>query len=245
MGGLSVVIAVLLLSMLPGASPPVLGAGRDSRFLYLGGSLGIGALCQTPDPSMRSRAFDVNTVVAGGASPFFWLQSHQSLPCSIVFWEVSPHFAEFMKVKPTTGRTKPILVVEKASSRRSSSASAPHPGAPIGGGPEFLEELALRIRLEEKSELRNAARPDYANALGLYEYAVVKDLRGNYPLERIRIAQGVVLGRRLTGAAKAETGSETGLVLVPLSRYTNLESWQTFDDLRPNFEIPICTPQFV
>ena len=86
-------------------------------------------------------------------------------------------------------------------------------------------------------------RSAYANALGLYEYRVVKDLRGNYPYDRIRIAQGIVFARRLTGAARAEIGSETELVLVPLSKYGNLAAWQMIDDLRPDFEIPIYTPR--
>jgi hypothetical protein len=71
----------------------------------------------------------------------------------------------------------------------------------------------------------------------------VKDLRGNYPFDKIRIAQGIVFGRKLTGAARVEIGSETELVLVPLSKYKNLSTWQMIDDLRPNFEIPIYTPK--
>ena len=104
-------------------------------------------------------------------------------------------------------------------------------------------EVALRIKLEAKSGIGNASELAYSNALGLYEYQVVKDLRGNYPFDKIRIAQGIIFNRKLTGASKAEIGSETELVLVPFSKYKNLTTWQMFDDLRPNFEIPIYTPK--
>ena len=68
-------------------------------------------------------------------------------------------------------------------------------------------------------------------------------MRGNYPFDRIRIAQGIIFGRKLTGAAKAGIGSERNLVLVPLSTYSNLSTWQLIDQLRPNFEMPLYTPK--
>lgn len=155
--------------------------------------------------------------------------------------KVSSHFNEFMKVAPPVAPKVFVRAVPLQSPPKERFAD---PGN--GGGSESADlpgEVALRIRLEAKSGIENPAELDYANALGLYEYQVVKDLRGNYPFDKIRIARGIVFGRKLTGAAKAEIGSESELVLVPLSRYKNLSTWQMIDDLRPNFEIPIYTPK--
>jgi len=362
------------------------------RVLYLGDSLSIGAFGQSFDTAMRSAGFQVHTVVAGGASPYYWLKNYQSLPCTIGFWEKSDenerrtgYVRAVPKMEDLIAATKPDVVVvqtginlyatlrskrrpreenvkevkslidqmcraisdggarsywvlpphsheeryakdlqdelsalmrevayrydgtvfesakvtrytdpypandgihygptearqwaEKVSEhfgesmrflaaspgRRmvAASAAAPvrseepaHPATPPRATPvavasdegtsEMPAEVVLRVRLEEKSVLESAADLDYANALGLYEYEVLNDLRGNYPLRRIRIAHGIVFGRKLTSAAKAEIGSEAEWVLVPLSKYNNLSSWQMIDDLRPNFEIPIYTPK--
>ncbi len=367
----------LLILCVPGGE----AVGAGARVLYLGDSMSIGAFGKTFDSLMRSSGFQVHTVVAGGATPYYWLKSYQSLPCTIGFWEksesserrlgfvravpkiedlmsttkpnvvvvqtginlyatlrskrrpkeenvqeiaslieqmcyviaesgalsywvlpphsheeryskelqeelasimrgivekyegtvfesqkvthfidpypatdgihygpteargwaekVSQHFNEFMKVKPPE---KPKVLVRAAPLQTPPTKTMPIPAAG-NESPNLPPEVALHIRLEAKSEIENPAKLDYANALGLYEYQVVRDLRGNYPYDKIRVAQGIVFGRRLTGAARAEIGSETELVLVPLSKYKNLSAWQMIDDLRPNFEIPVYTPK--
>jgi len=370
--------------LLPLGGGDASAAGAKPRVLYLGDSLSIGAFGQTLDSSMRSSGFQVHTVVAGGATPYYWLKSYQPLPCTIGFWEksesserrlgyvravpkiedlisttkpnvvvvqtginlyatlrskrrpkeenvaeirslidqmcyaiaeagaisywvlpphsheeryskelqdelasimrgivetyegtvfesqkvtkfvdpypatdgihygpaeargwaekVSQHFHTFMKVAPSEA-PKALVKATPLQTRPEKREEAPA-GPGSGEGPANLPgEVALRIRLEAKSTIENPAELDYANALGLYEYQVVKDLWGNYPYDKIRIAQGIVFGRRLTGAARAQIGSETELVLVPLSKYKNLSTWQMVDDLRPNFEIPIYTPK--
>lgn len=359
-------------------------AAEKPKILYLGDSMSIGAFGQTLDTSLRAAGFDVHTVVAGGASPYYWLKNYQALPCTIGFWEKSPtterrvgyvravpkledlmeaakpevvvvqtginlyatlrskrrskeenegevrslieqmcasiaaggatsywvlpphsheeryskelqeelgnvmrstvkkfdgvvfesqkvtrfvdpypatdgihygpeeargwatkvseHFNDFMKVAPVSQPTAVVRVVPL----QSGVARKPiNPLAVTTGEPAFdlPEEVELRIRLLEKSEIDNLAELEYANALGVYEYQVVRDVRGNYPYDRIRIAQGIIFGRKLTGAAKAEIGSERDLVLVPLSTYNNLATWQIIDQLRPNFEMPLYTPK--
>src|SRR5690606_35289598 len=64
-------------------------AGPKAKILYLGDSLSIGAFGQTFDAALRSTGFQVHTVVAGGASPYYWLKRYQPLPCTIGFWEKS------------------------------------------------------------------------------------------------------------------------------------------------------------
>lgn len=353
-----------------------------ARVLYLGDSLSIGTFGQTFDSALRSSGFQVHTVVAGGASPYYWLKQYQPLPCTIGFWEksdtserrvgyvravpklqdliseirpkvvvvqtginlyatlrskrrpaeenvrevtglidqmcyaiaesgaisywvlpphsheerypkelqaqlaglmrevvakyegtvfesqkvtrfvdpypatdgihygpteargwaekVSSHFNDFMQVHPAKA---PVTVARAVPLQ--SPVAAPATPFPAGdeAGAAMPEHVVLEIRLEAKSEIANLSELDYANALGLYEYSVVKDRLGNFPYDRIRVAQGIVFARRLTGAAKAEVGSTVVLDLVPLSKYKNLATWQMVDDLRPNFEIPVYTPK--
>jgi len=39
---------------------------------------------------MRQQGMTVHTVVAGGASPYYWLKAYQEMPCTVGFWEKSP-----------------------------------------------------------------------------------------------------------------------------------------------------------
>lgn len=373
------------------------------RVLYLGDSLSIGAFGKTLDARMRETGLDVFTVVAGGASPYYWLGSYQSLPCTIGYWEKTPQderrlgyvkavpkieslisdyhpnyvvvqtginlyatlrskrrpkdenvaevrslidqmcyaitqsgakaywilpphshemrypkelqeelasimgsvvktyngavfesqkFTKFTDPYPSTDgihygseesenwaervaadfrvflridksyagkvpEQRPEKVVSKlvnsvetvttTSSRESAgapriddhtlkAASAP----PVDFQPA---EVDLTIRLIEKSTIKNLTDVPYNNALGVYEYEVVRDARGNYPYQKIRVAQSIVFNRRSTHIAKQEVGDEISLVLVPLSKYRSLQTWQTVDDLRPNFELPLYTPK--
>ena len=52
-----------------------------------------------------------------------------------------------------------------------------------------------------------------------------------------------VFNRKFTSIARAEIGGQITLRLVPLSKYRSLQTWQTVDDLRPNFELPLYTPK--
>ena len=61
------------------------GAFAADKVLYLGDSLSMGAFGTTIDENLRSAGFDVHTVVAGGASPYYWLKAYQPLPCTIGF----------------------------------------------------------------------------------------------------------------------------------------------------------------
>jgi hypothetical protein len=97
--------------------------------------------------------------------------------------------------------------------------------------------------LAQKSELKNLSDLDYSNALGVYEYEVLEDKRGNYPYDRIRIAHGIVFGKKYTSAATRAIGTEMALTVVPLSKYKTLSTWQMVDDLRQNTELSIYTPR--
>ncbi len=357
--------------------------GGGTKVLYLGDSLSIGAFGKTFDHSMRTSGFDVYTVVAGGASPYYWLKSYDSLPCTIGFWEktptserrvgyvravpkledllsshqpkvvvvqtginlyatlrsrrreksenvaevqsliekmcysiaesgaisywvlpphsheqrypselqdelrsimrgvvnkyegavfesqqvthfddpypatdgvhygpveargwaekVSSHFNEFMQVdfKPAENkiaRALPIQSKPKTSSK-----------LPIGSTSSGLQnqpsEVDLNLKLVEKSTIEHTGQLEYSNALGVFEYEVLEDRLGNYPFDRIRVAHGIVIGRKHTRAADREIGSTISLSLAPLTKYKVLSTWQLVDELRPNFELPLYTPK--
>jgi hypothetical protein len=362
------------------------GIAKSSRILYLGDSLSIGAFGQTFDHSLRSSGFQVHTVVAGGASPYYWLKSYQSLPCTIGFWEKSPsserrlgYVRAVPKLEDLISEHKPNVVVVQTginlyatlrSKRRSKQENVtevtslieqmcysiakegatsywvlpphshekryskelqmeltsimqgvvkkyegevfesqkvtrfedPYPATDgIHYGPteargwaekvskhfnEYMKvvpavtertivrampiqtpktktatggtlaasssaiatsaqssELELVLKLVQKSELKNLSDLDYSNALGVYEYEVLEDKRGNYPYDRIRIAHGIVFGKKYTSAATRAIGTEMALTVVPLSKYKTLSTWQMVDDLRQNTELSIYTPR--
>ena len=61
-----------------------------NKVLFLGDSQSIGAFGTTLDRSMRNAGLEVYTIVAGGASPYYWLSAYRSIPSSIGYWEKTP-----------------------------------------------------------------------------------------------------------------------------------------------------------
>ena len=104
-------------------------------------------------------------------------------------------------------------------------------------------EYNLDLKLVAKSEIKNINEITYSSALGVFEYEVVKSAGGGYEGKRIRIAHGIVLNRKLTRANNREIGDTISMVVVPLTRYPAIQRWQTVDDLRPNFEMPLFVPK--
>jgi len=361
-------------------------ASSGAKVLYLGDSLSIGAFGKTFDHSMRTSGFDVHTVVAGGASPYYWLKSYESLPCTIGFWEktptserrvgyvravpkledlldihkpkvvvvqtginlyatlrskrraksenvvevqsliekmcysiadsgaisywvlpphshesrypktlqdelgsimrgvvnrfegevfesqqvtrfedpypatdgihygpteargwaqkVSQHFNQFMQVdfKPVT-KSQIVKALPVQTKPRSAAAPSLQVGSTSRSSVKQPMEVDLNLRLVEKSEIKHVGELEYSNALGVFEYEVIDDRLGNYPFDRIRVAHGIVIGRKHTRAADRGIGSTISMSLAPLSKYKVLSTWQLVDQLRPNFELPLYTPK--
>ncbi|MCB1229612.1 MAG: SGNH/GDSL hydrolase family protein [Verrucomicrobiae bacterium] len=429
-------VICIILALLGGTQNGVSASvhGGSGRVLFLGDSFSIGAFGRTLDTRMREDGLDVFTVVAGGASPYYWLSSYQSLPCAIGYWEKSPkderrlgyikavpkiedllteirpdfvvvqtgvnlyatlrskrrpkdenveevrslidqmcfsiakrgaksywvlpphshearypldlqmELANLMKdvVKEYNGavfesqkythftdpypstdgihygpddatvwaervasdfkvylninasyvsripiRAEPVTQLaststdagaahaamaspkasnnlplpkgmvraSKSEANLPTSATAAVPGyqhpveenaaEPASVDPSALIKQApvvdLTLRLLEKSTLQNLSDVPYSHALGVYEYEVVEDKLGNYPLKKIRVAHGIVFNRKFTSISRIEPGHEISLRLVPLSQYRSLQTWQTDDDLRPTFELPLYT----
>lgn len=104
-------------------------------------------------------------------------------------------------------------------------------------------EYDLMLRLVAKSEVKDLSAVTYGNALGVFEYEVIENVSGGYPYKRIRVAHGIVLNRKPTRANNRKVGDSIGMVVVPLARYPGLQRWQTVDDLRANFEMPLFVPK--
>jgi hypothetical protein len=119
--------------------------------------------------------------------------------------------------------------------------------SPSDGPPEMPAdmpaEVHLVMKLAEKSVIDTSVEIDYDSALGVFEYEVVRDNLGNYPHDRIRVAQGIVFRKRFTSAVNQTIGTEVSLVLVPLSTYRTLSTWQITDDLPVRRDLPLYTPK--
>ena len=79
-------ILLPLISLAMGVS----AANSAERVLYLGDSMSLGAFGRTFDESLRKDGHQVFTVVAGGATPYYWLKSHPPILCDIGFWKKTP-----------------------------------------------------------------------------------------------------------------------------------------------------------
>lgn len=104
-------------------------------------------------------------------------------------------------------------------------------------------EVHLVLKLAEKSVIDTSVEIDYDSALGVFEYEVVRDNLGNYPHDRIRVAQGIVFRKRFTSAVNQTIGTEVSLALVPLATYRTLSTWQITDDLPVRRDLPLYTPK--
>lgn len=158
-------------------------------------------------------------------------------------------------VKPRgnfVARAVPVPPVEKSVATARASVAPPiravassEPGTTVVEGrmAEPVGEVLLKLRLAKKTEIPRLTDVSYGNALGVFEYEVVGDKIGNYEGGKIRVAHGVVFHRKLTRIANQPLGDEIELRLVPLAKYPALQQWQIFDDLLPNFEMPLYTPK--
>ena len=363
-----------------------ISAEADSRVLFLGDSFSMGSFGRVLDHRMRETGLQVTTIVAGGASPYYWLPNYQSLPCTIGFWEkttsrerrlgyiravpkmddlmtevepdivvvqtgvnlyatlrskrrpkgenvkeinflidqmcqqIAEHDAKAYWILPPhshedrypIGLQKELAGIIKKivkeyngavfESQKYTHFTEPYPATdgihygpdeaadwaervaadfrifmninssyaaripiraiPIQGALMSItplkkkekpqkegiitqqgEALELTLELIEKSEIKNLNDVPYRNALGVFEYKVLRDHLGNYPHDKIRVAHGIVFNRRQTSSARIQIGAQRSLKLEPLSKYPNLQTWQTVDELRPNFEMPLYTPR--
>ena len=168
--------------------------------------------------------------------------------------KVALHFANYMKVTPS-GRPPKIAkgLPLQTDTSSLSGTTIPHlraipvslpdrPGASTSANGKS-EPVDLILKLVKKSELRNPNQAPYENALGMFEYKVIKDKKGNYQFDRIRVVHGIMFHNRPTSSARRKLGDEIELLLVPFSKYPGLRNWYMQDDLRQNLALPIYTPE--
>lgn len=97
--------------------------------------------------------------------------------------------------------------------------------------------------LRSKPEKRMLSEITYRSALGIFEYDVVRVIRGHYEPKKIRLAHLIVMNKRYTSMIDRPLGSRMTLAVEPLSNYPNLEKLQTIDDLEPAYDLPIFIPK--
>ena len=103
--------------------------------------------------------------------------------------------------------------------------------------------IEVEVSLRQKSAAKTLNEITYRSALGVYEYDVLRVLRGNYPHPRIRIAHLIVMNNRYTAIHHRPLGDRMSLAVEPLSKYPNLEKVQTIDDLPEDFSLPVFVPK--
>ena len=110
--------------------------------------------------------------------------------------------------------------------------------------PQTNEPVVVTLRLRKKSTVGHLKNIVYENALGVYEYDVVKVRRGTYPYRQIRIAHMVVMNRKPTRVSDYRIGRTLSLEVVPLARYPRLQTIQIVDNLPARYDLPLYVAKF-
>jgi hypothetical protein len=143
--------------------------------------------------------------------------------------------ADFLKWAPTVERGKP-----KGKESNENDETVRKPDVAAAGANNAIEVV---IRLRAKSSFKTPREVTYRNALALYEYDVVRVVRGKYPYKTLRLAHLVMHQRKIMGAVNWPIGKTLDVELVPLSSYPTVEKIQMQDDLELAPELPIFIPK--
>lgn len=135
---------------------------------------------------------------------------------------------------PPAPPVEPASPAVRPSSPPSSSAPVPVKDRNV---------LEVEVILRSKPEKRMLSEITYRSALGIFEYDVVRVIRGHYEPKKIRLAHLIVMNKRYTSMIDRPLGSRMTLAVEPLSNYPNLEKLQTIDDLEPAYDLPIFIPK--
>ncbi|MEM1296090.1 MAG: hypothetical protein AAGH89_12055, partial [Verrucomicrobiota bacterium] len=109
---------------------------------------------------------------------------------------------------------------------------------------EASEEIQVRLKLVQKSQIEHLNEVMYSSAFGLYEYEVEEVYKGNYPHKTLRLAHMIVLNKKFTGPNKFEPGDVYHLTLVMMKKYPSLQRVQMVDQLDLNLDLPIYICKF-
>jgi hypothetical protein len=155
------------------------------------------------------------------------------------FWDI------FKRDRPPGGQAgaaaAPAITIRRAELVRPRSAvREPASARRSAPGSDVIE---VEVRLRQKSAAKSLNEITYRSALGVYEYDVLRVIRGDYPHPRIRIAHLIVMNNRYTTIHHRPLGGRMSLAVEPLSNYPNLEKVQTIDDLPEDFSLPVFVPK--
>lgn len=104
------------------------------------------------------------------------------------------------------------------------------------------QPFRAELKLLRKSE--PPKRADYKNALGVYEYQVVRVFSGSYPYDRVHVARRIILNRRETAVVEIPVGSTATLPLDPIADHPDLQRMQMADSLPNSGDYPLFVVDF-
>ena len=89
-----------------------------TRVLFLGDSLSVGEFGGTFDRQLRQAGFEVYTSVAGGGTPYYWLEEYPPISIDITYWERTPTsqrrlpgISPVPKIEGLLAKWKPDIVI--------------------------------------------------------------------------------------------------------------------------------------
>ena len=90
--------------------------------------------------------------------------------------------------------------------------------------------FTAEIKLLRKSEF-TAAEITYNNGLAIYEWEILRIIKGNFSARKVLVAHAVVRNRRMTSECNLKLGRTYIVELVPLSTYPSIQRWDTVDKI--------------
>jgi hypothetical protein len=93
---------------------------------------------------------------------------------------------------------------------------------------EKPSSFTAEIKLLRKSEF-TAAEITYNNGLAIYEWEILRMIKGSSSSRKILVAHAVVRNRKMTSECNLKPGRTYIVELVPLSTYPSIQRWDTID----------------
>ncbi len=111
--------------------------------------------------------------------------------------------------------------------------------------PSHNRPVEVVMQLASKSEFTTPSEITYRSAFAVYEYKVLRVVRGSYPSGKIRVAHTVVWDRKIISSNRnRKIGEVVQLELVPLSNYPQVkQTFQEIDNLPVDLSLEIYIPK--
>lgn len=102
----AVIFRLFLIALTTWMAPP---AQAGSRVLYLGDSLSFGAFGATLDKQLRQSGCEVETMVTGGATPYYWLSDFETVSGDAGHWVKREGYERRLRRTRAVPKIEPIL----------------------------------------------------------------------------------------------------------------------------------------